>query len=304
MTDIFQRAGELLDPVYKVMLAKVPEAEVVHADETPFRQQDKEGRVYFWTFATRENTVYSYAGTRSGKVAHKVLGDSKGTLVVDGYTGYTRVTGVNGRERAGCYAHARRKFHETLAHPEAKRAYDLIGQLYVIEADARKRGIVGTSEHAEMRRVQSAPIVDTLFVEARACHAAHDPKSDIARAMAYIVESESTFRVFLGNAAVPIDNNVSEQKIRRIALGRGNFLFAGSANGGKALATLYSLVATCEQHRINPQAYLEAAFSETITTDNAAEWLPKVWYDRVTALSESARPPPAAVDTPDQASAT
>ena len=68
-------------------------------------------------------------------------------------------------------------------------------------------------------------------------------------------------RVFLDDPAVPIDNNTAEQKMRRVALGRNNFLFAGSANGGKALAILYSLVATCEQHRINPQAYLEAAFA-------------------------------------------
>ena len=71
-------------------------------------------------------------------------------------------------------------------------------------------------------------------------------------------------RVFLDDPAVPIDNNAAEQKMRRVALGRNKFLFAGSANGGKALAILYSLVATCEQHRINQQAYLEAAFAEAI----------------------------------------
>ena len=79
--------------------------------------------------------------------------------------------------------------------------------------------------------------------------------------------------------------------MRRVALGRANFLFAGSANGGKALAVLYSLVATCEQHRINPQAYLEAAFAETITKDNAADWSPKAWIERATK-GPGTDPPP------------
>ena len=291
MTDIFLRASELLEPVYKAMVAKVPEADVVHADESHFRQQDKEGRVYFWTFATRENTVYSYAGTRSGTVAQAVLGDSKGTLVVDAYTGYNRVTAANGRTRAGCFAHVRRKFYETLAHAESKRAYELIGQLYAIEADARNRAILGTQEHAELRRMKSAPIVETLFRDAHAWQNAIDPRSDLGRAIGYLVNNEAPLRVFLDDPAVPIDNNTAEQKMRRVALGRNNFLFAGSANGGKALAILYSLVATCEQHRINPQAYLEAAFAEAISVDNATEWLPTVWFDRVRTKADIEHPP-------------
>jgi len=291
MTDIFLRASAILEPVYKAMVAAVPGASVVHADESPFRQQDKEGRVYFWTFATKENTVYSYAGTRSGTVAQGVLGDSKGTLVVDAYTGYNRVTGADGRTRAGCYAHVRRKFHDALVHPEAKEAYDLIGKLYAIEAEARREGILGTDAHAERRHVQSAPIVDELFRKARDWRDANEPRGELGKAVGYMLDNEPHLRVFLANAAVPIDNNTAEQKMRRVALGRANYLFAGSANGGKALAILYSVVATCEQHKINPQAYLEAALAETITEDGAAEWTPKAWLERVTS-KPGADPPP------------
>lgn len=291
MTDIFLRASELLEPVYDAMVAAVPGASVVHADESPFRQQDNEGRVYFWTFATQDSTVYSYAGTRSGTIAHDMLGDSKGTLVVDAYTGYNRVTGVTGRTRAGCYAHARRKFHETLAHPEAKEAYDLIGKLYVIEAEVRREGIVGTEAHAERRRVQSAPIVDDLFERARGWRDSHEPRGDIGNAIGYLLTNEDSLRVFLGNAAVPIDNNTAEQKMRRVALGRGNYLFVGSKHGGKALAILYSVVATCEQHRINPQAYLEAALAQPITKESGADWTPRAWLDRVMSEPGADRPP-------------
>ncbi len=291
MTDIFLRASELLTPVYDAMVAEVPGAAVVHADESPFRQQDKEGRVYFWTFATKENTVYAYAGTRSGTVAQEVLGDSKGTLVVDAYTGYNRVTGANGRTRAGCYAHVRRKFHDALEHPEAKEAYEQIGALYRIEADARDEGIIGSEAHAVRRAVKSAPIVEELFRKARGWSHVAEPRSDLGRAIGYLLDNEAHLRVFLTDPAVPLDNNVAEQKMRRVALGRANFLFAGSANGGKALAVLYSLVATCEQHRINPQAYLEAAFAETITKDNAAEWSPKAWIERATK-GPGTDPPP------------
>jgi transposase len=291
MTDIFLRASELLKPVYDAMVAAVPGASVVHADESPFRQQDKDGRVYFWTFATWESTVYSYAGTRSGSVAHDVLGDSKGTLVVDAYTGYNRVTGVTSRTRAGCYAHARRKFYEALAHPEAKEAYDLIGKLYVVEAEVRREGIVGTESHAERRRVQSAPIVDDLFEKARGWRDSHEPRGNIGKAIGYLLDNEASLRVFLGDAAVPIDNNTAERTMRRVALGRGNYLFVGSENGGKSLATLYSVVATCEQHGINPQTYLEAALAETITKDSGADWTPKAWLDRVTSETGADHPP-------------
>ena len=122
-------------------------------------------------------------------------------------------------------------------------------------------------------------------------------KGDVAkyakskRAIAYLVNNEAPLRVFLDDPAVPIDNNTAEQKMRRVALGRNNILFAGSANGGKALRILYSLVATCEQHRINPQAYLEAAFAEAISGDNATEWLPTVWFDRVRTKRDVEHPP-------------
>jgi len=109
MCNLIHRAARELQPLHTAALALVPFAPDVHADETSMRQQDHQGRYYLWTLVTSELIVYRYATTRSGSASQEVLGDSQGRLVVDQYTGYNAVTRPGRRERAGCFAHVRRK---------------------------------------------------------------------------------------------------------------------------------------------------------------------------------------------------
>lgn len=104
------------------------------------RQQKREKKAFLWVFVAPEVTVYRYATTRSGSVPRQMLGDSAGRLVVDQYTGYNYVTAVGKRVRAGCLAHARRKLFEQSQYPEVEEALALIGGIYRIEADSRRRG--------------------------------------------------------------------------------------------------------------------------------------------------------------------
>jgi transposase len=138
MCSLLHRGARELKPLYTAALALVPEAADVHADETSIRQINTKKKAYIWDFVTPELIVYCYAADRSGDTPTRVLGNSQGRLVVDQHTGYNAITKPGKRTRAGCLAHARRKIFENSEHPEAKEALDLIGEIYVVEREAKE----------------------------------------------------------------------------------------------------------------------------------------------------------------------
>ena len=256
MCDLFHRAAKELRPLYSAALALVPRAPDVHADETTIRQMDRDKKAYLWDFVTPELIVYKYALTRSGDVPKEVLGDSQGRLVVDQHTGYNAVTKPGGRVRAGCLAHARRKLYEQREHPETKEALELISALYAVEQQAKKAGIVGTEAHLSLRRGQSRALFAKLLRWGHGQKNRFEPRSAMGRAIRYLLNNFRALGQFLRHATIPLDNNVAEAALRRVALGRSNFLFVGPDKNGEDLAVLYTLVASCEKHRLNPIAYL------------------------------------------------
>ncbi len=256
MCSLVHRGAEELTPLYNEMLKDVPAAADVHADETSARQQDLDKRAFMWTFVTPTFVVYRYATTRSGSVPEGVLGDSTGRLVVDQYTGYNKVTSAGRRQRAGCLAHARRKIFEQNEHPEAAEALDLISELYKLEADAKAAGIIGTDAHLQMRVTKSRPLFAQLLCWGRRHRGSFSPRSGMGRAIRYLLKYFRELGVFLRHATIPPDNNIAEASLRRIALGRSNYLFFGHENAGQNFAVLYSLVASCEKHGVNAIDYL------------------------------------------------
>lgn len=261
MCDLFHRAADELRPLHSAALALVPAAPDVHADETSIRQQGLEQRAYLWDFVTPEVVVYRYAPSRSGETAKKVLGDSTGRLVVDQFTGYNAVTKPGKRLRAGCLAHARRKLFEQSEHAETKEALDIIAEIYVVEREAKVAEIVGTDAHLALRRERSRPLFAKLLLWARRHRDSFEPRSGIGRAIRYILRNFRELGRFLRFATIPPDNNIAEASLRRVALGRKNFLFVGNEDAGHDLAVLYTLAATCEKHGINPIDY----FADVLT---------------------------------------
>jgi len=269
MTELFHRAGELLKPLAARVLALVAASDVVLADETTMPMlktiltdehgnlKKKPKRSYLWTFVAGNFVAYRFSSNRSGTTPVKVLGGTQGTLVVDAYTGYNAVTGVDGRTRAGCLAHARRRFFDaSSSHPDAHVALDGIRDVYRIEHEAKERGVARTPEHLAMRQTRSKPILDKLhtwLVEKRDTYL---PKSGMGGAIRYALDNWSELTCFLDDVRVPPDNNRSEAALRVAALGRKNFLFVGHENAGDNIAALYTLVATCEAHGVNPFEYL------------------------------------------------
>ena len=195
-------------------------------------------------------------------------------------TGYNKVTQVDGRRRAGCLAHARRKLFAAMeGEPEAREALDLIRDVYLVEHVAQERGISGTPEHRVLRQAESAPLMDKLKSWLEARQGLHPPKSKLGIAIRYALRQWAELTVFLDDPSVPPDNNRSEAALRVVALGRKNFLFVGNEDAGDNIAGLYSLVATCEANGVNPIEYLRDVLLRISThpADRIDELLPDRW---------------------------
>jgi transposase len=187
-----------------------------------------------------------------------VLRGTVGKLLVDAYDGYNKITLPGGRERAGCWAHARSKFFEaqSTAPEPAKRAMDFILDLYRIERAALDAASLGTPEHLEMRQTRSREVICKFKTWLEAEKDRHPPRSPIGAAIGYVLGQWEALTLFLTDARLPLDNNPSERALRVAALGRKNFLFVGTDEAGENLAGLYSLIATCEANGANPVDYL------------------------------------------------
>jgi transposase len=286
--DLFHRTAELVDPLYERLLRLVAEKEIVLADETTHRVQakGKTRTAWLWSFiardeAERELIAYVFSRSRSGETPVRVLEGTIGKLLVDGYDGYNKVTLPGGRERAGCWAHARRKFFDaqSTAPIAAKRAMDLILELYRVERAALDADLLGTPEHLAMRQTRSRAVVDEIKAWLDAEHGRHPPRSPIGAAIGYALGQWNELTLFLTDPHLPIDNNASEGALRVCALGRKNFLFVGTDAAGENLAGLYSLIATCEANGINPVDYLADVLLrvQTHPASRIDELLPLNW---------------------------
>jgi transposase len=260
LTDLFHRAAGLLAPLVDRMEQIVAQSSHVLADETSFRIQDTGAcrRGFIWTFIGSDLILYRYSADRSGETPQRVLGGTAGKLLVDGYTGYNHVCAVDGRDRAGCLCHMRRYFFEALgtAPEQARHALDVVLDLYMVEREAMKAGVLGTDEHLRLRRQKSRPIMEAFRRWLDQQKPRHPPKSPIAQAIGYAINQWEALTQFLDDPALPPDNNESERRLRLIAQGRRSYLFAAADAGAENLATLMSLVVTCEAHEIDPDVYL------------------------------------------------
>ena len=265
MNELLHRASSLTTPIWSRLLDVICRRDIVLADETRLRiLRDSEGKPktgFVWTFGAADaegdfDVAYHFADNRSGATPRTLLEGTDGVLLVDGYSGYNAIENVSSRRRAACYAHVRRYFFESLkTAPVAQKALDLIGELYRIEHAAREETLSETA-HLEFRRRRAGPIRKRLKKWLDSQQRRHPPKSALGGAIRYTLGQWDELGVFLDDARVPLDNNASERSLRRIAMGRKNYLFVGDIEAGKSLVGLYSLIATCESRGINPFDYL------------------------------------------------
>lgn len=282
LNDLFRRGAKKLMPLREPLIAGIRAEEIVHADETPFKLTTQKSKAFIWAFVGRSLTAYEFALSRGGEVAVDVLGDSEGIIVCDDYRGYDPVTGLGKRRRAGCLAHARRKFFEANKDgvPEAEYALDIIGAMYSVEHEATRREAADAADHRLALRTEfSRSLFAELLRVCRAIKRAHGPKTLLARAATYTIKNRKELALALRDARIPLDNNRAENAERIIALGRKNFLFVQSEEAGKELALLYSLVVSCDRLGKNPVTYLTDVLHRIDRTprDHLEDLLPHRW---------------------------
>lgn len=283
MNDLLLRAADLLEPLYDVALGELRIDPHLQADETTFRMQGQRTRVFVWAFLSPHYTLYIFSPSRSGETPKTLLGDTTGSLVCDGHSGYNVVTDVDCRTRGGCWCHARRKVFEALpTAPTARDALDIIIDLFLVEREAQDRGIVGTPAHLALRRDKSAPVLNKLLVWMKDTRPLYEPASAMGKAIGYIVNQWGRLTAFIDDPCMPIHNNASESALRIIAMARKSSLFFGNSEAARRLVILYSLVATCEKNGVNPEVYIRDVLTRLPNwpADRIGELLPHRWKER------------------------
>ena len=259
----------------------------LHADETPLKvlDENKKGTThqgYYWVYHnSREKLVlFDYRQGRGREGPDDILKEYKGYLQTDGYGAYEDFDKREGITLIHCMAHGRRKFSDALLNDKARAEYALsmFQQLYAIERRI-KEGELTPEATLQLRQQQAVPILKTLKEWMRAEYGKVLPKSPIGQAIAYCLPRWEKLSIYTTNATLNIDNNPVENAIRPVAIGRKNYLFAGSHEAAQRAAMVYSLFATCRLHQINPYQWLNDVLERMhlYTTNNIQQLLPQNW---------------------------
>ncbi len=275
--------AELLEPVVEEIKKAVFATSEIHGDDIPIKVLEpgigktKIGRIWNYVLDGRPHgsnvppaVCYFYSPDRKGERPATHLENFKGTLHADAYAGYKHLYKSekypnNTIDEAACWAHTRRKFYEiTLVNSDANIAnqtLDQIGKIYKIEKEIR--GF--TPEERKERRIKdSRELVEELFISFKKVLPKLAQKGSTAVAIRYALKNEIALKRFLTDGKIEIDNNAAERALRAIAVGRKNWLFAGSDNGGIAAANIYTIIETAKMNGLNPEAYLKKILSEIL----------------------------------------
>lgn len=285
MCDWIDGICERLSVLRLHLVRGVLDFDLIHSDDTRLLcLNDAEGRgkhrAALWVYRSEKATLFELRPDRSREGPSKMLADWSGFLVSDAYSGYDELHRSGRVVEVGCMAHARRKYFEALrkAPPDASRMLAWIQGLYRIEKEARE-GKLDADARQRLRQEQSRPIVDAMKIGLADIATRALPRSLLGEAVKYMQNQWMALTRFVDNGRLPIDNLEAERAIRDVALGRKNWLFAASFAGGENAALIYSLIATCKQHEVDPFPYLRDVLERLPTTpsDRIAELTPWSW---------------------------
>ena len=295
MCDWVRACADLLLPLYEWLKKDVLASKVVHTDDTPVpvqdRSRDKTRQGRLWVYVgdrDHAHVVYEYTASRSRAGPSKFLAGYRGYLQADAYPGYKHLYRDDGATEVGCWAHARRRFYEARKSGRkwAHTALAYIGRLYKIEREAKAyeqaHGLSGPDRAAYRcgeRQQKSRPVL-ALFLEwLREQETSVLPKSPKADAVGYALAQWEALNRYLEGGDLAIDNNLAEQHMRPVALGRKNWLFAGSDQGGRRAAVIYSLIQSCKRNGVEPFAYLRDVLQRipAHSTRNLHQLTPIAW---------------------------
>lgn len=276
------KVGQAVQPVVNLLRDEMLAAPIVHGDETELQVLKEPGRKaqaksYLWAQMTEASgadgtgppiRLFAYSPSRSTETARTLYAGMRrgGVLMSDGYKPYEAIAQEHGLVHLGCWAHARRGFHEALdAMPKDKRGpeqlparfIELIGRMYHVEAEARRAGLK-PDELQRRRKEHSAPTLAEIETLLRAHLHTVLPSSLLGKALHYLASQWPKLVRFVDDGQYPLDNNACENAIRPFVVGRRNWLFADTVGGANASANLYSLLQTCVVNGIDGYHYLKA----------------------------------------------
>jgi len=275
LADWVGQCAALLAPLAEAITRHVKSGATLHADDTPVpvldpgRQKTKTGRLWTlvrderpWGSASPPAVSYLYSPDRKSEHAQRLLEGCSGFLHADGYAGFERLyaadplTGQVKLSEVACLAHARRKFfevHASTASPLAMEVLERIGQLFAIEADIKGKD---PAERHAARQQRSRPLLDDLQSFLQRALSQISKKSSLAGAIRYSLTRWNALCRYTEDGRLEISNNAAERAIKPLALGRKNWMFAGSDAGGKRAATIYTILQTAVLNGLDPEAYL------------------------------------------------
>jgi transposase len=262
--------SELLDPLVEALRRYVMAAGKLHADDTPVpvlapgNGKTKTGRL--WTYVRDDRAAgdtaapavwFAYSPDRKGEHPEQHLRTFHGALQADAYAGFNQLYKEDGRiQEVACWAHVRRKFYDLQqahASPIAREALGRIAALYAIEGKIRGRP---PDERQQVRQTRARPLLESLHDWFEVSLTKLSRKSDTTAAIRYALGLWAALTCYCDDGRLEIDNNAAERALRAVALGRKNYLFAGSDAGGERAATFYSLIGSAQLNGLDPEAYL------------------------------------------------
>lgn len=270
ITDWVSNSCKLITPLYEALQKEVLASDYLHVDETPIRvlDKDKKGethRGYYWVYhnSLRDLVMFDYQPGRGREGPSELLKDFKGHLQTDGYAAYNIFDQQKDITLLHCMAHARRKFVEARLNDQARADYVLeqIQELYAIERKADQEQLPA-EDVLKLRRDKAVPLLEALDKWMQEAYTEVLPQSAIGKALAYSITRWEKLMVYTTDGKLNIDNNPVENAIRPVAVGRKNYLFAGSHEAAQRSAMLYSLLGTCKLHDINPFEWMKSVLEK------------------------------------------
>lgn len=288
--DWVRHVAKLAEPIVEAMKKMVLGSRKVHTDDTPITVLDPSvwpvhsRRGYMWVYVGESgDVVFDFTNSHKRDGPASFLKSYRGYLQADAFSGYDAIYTNGDIFEVACWAHARRKFYDTLVHypSEAKRIVAMIGGLYAIESRAGKlrvpddRRLAWRQRFGRRRLERLRRYLDELSPQVM-------PKSPLGKAISYTLKNWKALNRYTEAAFLSIDNNLSERQIKQMVIGRKNWMFAGSENGARNAAILFSLVVSCKLADVDPFVY----FRDILTrlphhpADRIHELIPREWMKR------------------------
>ena len=312
--DWLAASAERLRPLYDLMLVLVLQSRWLHTDDTPVKNQqpapEATATSRLWAYLgdrLHPYNVFDFTATRKRDGPQQFLANFEGYLHADAFSGYDGLYLPQPREgvarivEVACNAHARRKFYNARTSDAARshQALAYYGQLYEIERRAKDKD---DGQRLQMRQDLAVPILDKFHTWLEGQRVDVLPKSPMGEALGYALNNWTALIRYTEAGFLAIDNNVAEREMKRIAIGRKNWLFVGSDQGGKTAAVLMSFTSTCARLGVEPWAYLQDVLTRlpTSAAEHLADLLPDRWLvaHQQTAPSAPVAAEPSAASAP------